>query len=221
MDAPRVIGLFTAATAGEPMHSHESVEVARGLGISGDRYATRRGHWSDPKWRDQQLTLVGIELIEELGLAPDALRRNIVTRGIDLNDLVGLEFGIGDAVMRAQRICAPCGYIGRLNGRPGLFAELDGRGGIRVSVVGGGTIRVGDKIQVVELDDPIAEDSGPPGRITDAHCSGGPQRMVALRQYPMSARLTPTSNLQPGADPISAHSRNEKEKDPDVVAGRS
>jgi MOSC domain-containing protein YiiM len=157
-EPPRVVGLFTAMAAGEPMLSHESVELVAGVGILGDRYATRRGHWSDPRWRDQQLTLVDMELIEELGLAPDALRRNIVTRGVDLHDLIGLEFGIGEAVMRAQRICAPCGYIGRLNRRPTLFAELKGRGGIRVSVVRGGAIRVGDQIEVLGLGDPIAED---------------------------------------------------------------
>ena len=154
---PRVVGLFTAVAAGEPMRAHPSVEVAAGIGIPGDRYATKRGHWSDPRWLDQQLTLVGAELLDELGLAPDALRRNIVTRGIDLHDLIGLEFGIGDAVLRGKRICTPCGYIGRLNSRPRLLAELHGRGGIRVSVVGGGGIRLGDTIEVLGLGDPIAE----------------------------------------------------------------
>lgn len=156
--SPSVIGLFTAATAGEPMQEHQLVAVEAGVGIRGDRYATRRGHWSDPRWRDQQVTLVGIELLHELGLPPPALRRNIVTEGIDLNDLIGLEFGIGDVVMRGQRICAPCGYIGRLNQRPTLFTELAGRGGIRVSVMQGGTIRLGDDIRILGLGDPIAED---------------------------------------------------------------
>jgi hypothetical protein len=155
---PQVVGLFTAVAAGEPMRTHASVEVAAGIGILGDRYATRLGHWSDPRWRDQQLTLVGVELLDELGLAPDALRRNIVTRGIDLHDLIGLEFGIGDAVMRGKRICTPCAYIGRLNDRPGLLAELQGRGGIRVSVVRGGVIRLGDPIEILGLGDPLAED---------------------------------------------------------------
>src|SRR6266542_3680129 len=108
-ETPRVVGIFTAIAAGEPMRSHASVEVAPGIGILGDRYATKRGHWSDPRWRDQQLTLVGMELLDELGLAPDALRRNVVTRGIHLHDLIGLEFGIGHAVMRGKRICTPCG----------------------------------------------------------------------------------------------------------------
>lgn len=158
MDTPRVTGIFTAARAGEPMNSHESVRVLPGIGIPGDRYATRTGHWSDPKWRDQELTLVAVELLDELGLAHDALRRNIVTWGIDLNDLIGLEFAIGGAIMRAQRICSPCAYIGRLNERPGLFGELDGRGGIRVSVVGEGVISLGDEIRIIGIGDPIAED---------------------------------------------------------------
>jgi hypothetical protein len=152
------VGLFTAVAAGEPMISHEAVAVAPGIGIPHDRYATRRGHWSDPRWRDQQLTLVALELIDALGLTPDALRRNVVTQGIDLHDLIGLEFRIGDVVMRGKRICTPCGYIGRLNGRPGLLAELNGRGGIRVSVVRGGIMRIGDSIEVLGLGDPIEED---------------------------------------------------------------
>lgn len=158
MNEPKVLGIFTAASAGARMDSHESVRVVPGLGIPGDRYATRTGHWSDPKWRDQQLTLVDAELLNELGVARHALRRNIVTQGINLNDLIGLEFGIGGAVMRAQRICSPCAYIGRLNERPGLFTELDGRGGIRVSVIGEGVISLGDEIRIIGLGDPIAED---------------------------------------------------------------
>lgn len=160
-DTPRVLGIYTAAAAGEPMRSHESVTVEARIGITGDRYATRLGHWSDPKWRDQQLTLVGIELLDELRLSPDALRRNIVTAGVELYDLIGLEFGIGSVVMRGKRICAPCGYIGRLNNRTGLFTELAGRGGIRVSVVQGGVMRVGDEIRVLGIGDPIEEDEPP------------------------------------------------------------
>ena len=132
--------------------------MAAGIGILGDRYATTRGHWSDPRWRDQQLTLVGVDLLEALGLAPAALRRNIVTRGIDLHDLIGLEFGLGDAVLRGTRIGTPCGYLGRLTGRPGLLAELQGRGGIRVCVVRGGVIRLRDPIEILGPGDPLAED---------------------------------------------------------------
>jgi MOSC domain-containing protein YiiM len=155
---PRVAGLFIADAAGEPMIAPNSADLVAGVGIAGDRYATRRGHWSDPRWRDQQITLVGRELLHELGLSMDALRRNVVTEGIDLEDLIGLEFGIGETVLRGKRICTPCGYIGRLNRRPELFAQLKGRGGIRASIVRGGTVRVGDEIWILGLGDPIAED---------------------------------------------------------------
>lgn len=155
---PRVTALFTAPAAGERMWSHQSVEVMAGLGISGDRYATRQGHWSDVQWKDQQLTIVAQELLDELGLAPDALRRNIVTAGVELNDLIGLEFGIGTARFRGKRICAPCVYIQRLNERPGLFKALEGRGGIRVRVVSNGTIAVGDEIRILGIGDPIEEE---------------------------------------------------------------
>lgn len=145
-----VVALFTAAAAGAPMESHLSVDVVPGLGIPGDRYATRLGHWSDPRWKDQELTFVGLELLEELGLARGALRRNIVTRNVDLLDLVGLEFAIGSSRLAGMRQCAPCAYIERLT-RPELFAQLSGRGGLRARVLEAGTIRVGDELRIIGL----------------------------------------------------------------------
>jgi MOSC domain-containing protein YiiM len=130
------------------------VEV--GLGIPGDRYATRRGHWSDPRWNDQELTLVEAEFLERLGLPLPALRRNIVTSGVDLLDLVGLDFAVGGAVLRGARPCAPCKYIERLT-RPGLLRELESHGGLRVRVRQAGMIRVGDRIEVVGIADDVED----------------------------------------------------------------
>ncbi len=159
LEPPIVAALFTAVSAGCPMTRHDSFEVVPGLGIPGDRYATRLGHWSDPQWRDQQLTLVSTELLIDLGLAEDALRRNIVTSGIDLDILVGLQFGIGTAVLEGRRLCAPCAYIGRLNGRPGLFKTLDGRGGIRVAIVEGGRISLGDEVRILGAADHVFDEA--------------------------------------------------------------
>jgi hypothetical protein len=155
---PIVEALWTAAEAGMPMSERHEVEVVAGLGIPGDRYATRLGHWSDPKWRDQQLTMVSAEFLEALGLAGDALRRNVVTRGIDLDLLVGLTFEIGTAAFEGRRLCAPCAYIERLNQRPGLFKALDGRGGIRVAILTGGTIRLGDTIRITGTADHVFDE---------------------------------------------------------------
>ena len=151
--APTVVGLFTAPHAGAEMEAQPSVEVVAGLGIPGDRYATRLGHWSDPRWKDQELSLVGEELLAELGLEPGALRRNIVTRGIDLLDLIGLQFTIGTARFVGKRQCSPCKYIEGLT-RPGLFGELGGRGGLRAAIVSTGRISIGDELQIVGIAEP-------------------------------------------------------------------
>jgi MOSC domain-containing protein YiiM len=119
------------------------------VGIEGDRYATRRGHWSDPKWPDQQLTLVEAELAEMLGLTAGQLRRNIVTRDCDLAELIGVRFRIGEATVEGVRLCDPCKYIERFT-RAGALKEIAAMGGgLRASVVEGGRVRVGDGIESV------------------------------------------------------------------------
>lgn len=138
--------LLVAAAAREPMELRAEVQVLPGLGIPGDRYATGAGHWSDPRWPDQELTLVEAELAEELSLDPILLRRNIVTRGVRLDGLIGKDFVVGSALLRGVRPCDPCRYIETMT-RPGLFDELRGRGGLRAKVMKGGTITVGDHIQ--------------------------------------------------------------------------
>lgn len=142
-----VVGLFVADAAGEPMRPHASVELVPGVGIPGDRYATGLGHWSDPQWPDQQLTLVEAELCESLRLPLDGLRRNIITRGIALESLIGLEFRIGAARLRGVRVCDPCRYIETVT-HPGLFTELSGRGGLRAAVLEAATIHIGDHLHV-------------------------------------------------------------------------
>jgi hypothetical protein len=150
MKTAAVLGLFTAPAAGQPMESHTWLQLVAGLGIPGDRYATRLGHWSDPRWKDQELTLVGVELLDELSLGMADLRRNVVTHGIDLLDLIDVEFAIGSARLVGKRQCSPCGYIEGLT-RPGLFSELGGRGGLRAAIVGSGRVSVGDEVRILRV----------------------------------------------------------------------
>lgn len=142
-----VVGLYTAAVAGEPMVGHTEVEVRPGLGIVGDRYALGRGYWSDPRWPDQELTLVEAEVAEALGVEAGALRRNVVTRGGALNALIGVRFRIGEVVLEGVRPCDPCRYLERFTW-PGLARALAGRGGLRARVLTAGRLRVGDAIVV-------------------------------------------------------------------------
>jgi len=80
------------------------------------------------------------------GSLPDeAARRNVVTRGVPLNHLVGREFQIGAVRLRGTRLCEPCAYLEGLT-LPGVLAGLIHRGGLRAEIVTGGTIRVEDAI---------------------------------------------------------------------------
>ena len=76
-------------------------------------------------------------------------RRNLVTEGVDLDQLVGRTFSVGDVVMRGVRDCPPCKYLEGLT-RPGVLAALKGRGGLRADIVRAGVLRVGDKIAEVD-----------------------------------------------------------------------
>jgi MOSC domain-containing protein YiiM len=140
-----VVGIYIAQAAGMPMQWCERVELMAGVGIVGDRYATRRGHWSDPRWPDQELTLVEEEIAEELGIAAGNLRRNVVTRGILLTSLIGVTFAIGSVELHGVRPCNPCGYLDGLT-RPGVAARLGDRGGLRALILDNGPIRVGDTV---------------------------------------------------------------------------
>jgi hypothetical protein len=145
----RVVGLYTATEAGAPVASRETVEIEAGRGIVGDRYATGSGYWSDPKWPDQELTLVEAEVADALAIEAGALRRNVVTRGVRLDDLIGRRFRIGDAVIEGVRPCDPCRHIESLT-RPGIARELVGRGGLRARILTSGRLRVGDAVLVLQ-----------------------------------------------------------------------
>lgn len=153
-----VVAIYTAPSAGAPMVPREAAVLVAGVGIEGDRYALRTGTWSAPRWHDQQLTLFAAEVAEAISVEPSLVRRNLVTRGVDLLDLVGLRFRIGAVELAGMRVCAPCRYIQQLNGLPGLTKALGGaNGGLRARIVTGGTIRPGDPLEVVGLDAPLLD----------------------------------------------------------------
>jgi MOSC domain-containing protein YiiM len=134
------------------MLAHPWVEVVAGVGILGDRYATGQGHWSDPRWPHQELTLIEEEVAEEVAIAAVHVRRNIVTRGVRLNALVGVTFQIGSVRLVGVRLCDPCRYLETLT-RPGLLRALQDRGGLRTSIVHGGRIHVGDRVTTLPAPD--------------------------------------------------------------------
>jgi MOSC domain-containing protein YiiM len=149
-----VLSIHIAPKAEAPMVAVEAVRAEPGRGLDGDRYSEHTGKYSDTPGSGREVTLVASEVLEAIELeqgirlAPGESRRNITTRGVDLNALVEREFRVGDVVLRGTRLCEPCEYLQGLTGQDGLLKALVHRGGLRCDIVRGGTIRVGDKISV-------------------------------------------------------------------------
>ena len=125
-----------------------------GRGLEGDRYFEHRGTFSNAYGRGHDLTVIEAEALDGLELpagklAPEEARRNILSRGIDLNALVGEHFKIGEVECFGQRLCEPCSHLERLTtqaGKAGTLRGLIHKGGLRVDVLTDGEIGVGDRI---------------------------------------------------------------------------
>jgi MOSC domain-containing protein YiiM len=133
------------ATANGPGIELQTAKVAPGCGIEGDRYANGTGSFYKPGKPGQDVTLIEAEALADVGLTAADSGRNVVTRGIGLNDLVGKRFRIGDAELRGAELCHPCRT---LRDRTGVLRELVGRGGLCADVLVAGEFGPGDEIEV-------------------------------------------------------------------------
>jgi MOSC domain-containing protein YiiM len=124
------------------------VQVLAGQGLAGDRHVFGTGTFPS-KLPGSALTLIEAEVCESFDPALDASehRRNLVTRGIGLNGLVGREFAIGDVRCRGTRLCEPCTVIQGYSTRP-VLRPLVHRGGLRADILTDGTINTGDVIRL-------------------------------------------------------------------------
>jgi MOSC domain-containing protein YiiM len=144
-----VKSIYIASAARAPMCQVESARAIPGAGLEGDRYAAGIGTFSKPK-PDHELTLIESEAIEALerdyaiSIEAGNARRNLVTRGVALNHLVGREFMIGDVRVRGLRLCEPCDHLEKLTGQA-LIKGLRHRGGLRAQILTDGIIRTGDR----------------------------------------------------------------------------
>lgn len=142
--AGTVEAILVAPGAEEPLHRVDHADAVPGRGLAGDRYFEGRGTFSG-RGQGYELTLVQAEVLDELGLPWEDARRNVVTRGIDLNALVGRRFRIGDVQCVGRRLAEPCAHLERLS-RPGLMRPLVHRAGLRADILAGGTIAAGDAV---------------------------------------------------------------------------
>jgi MOSC domain-containing protein YiiM len=142
----RVAAILTAPEAESPVVRVASADAAAGSGLVGDRYHDGCGTFSGPG-HGYQLTLVEAEVLDSIDLPWEQARRNIVTRGIALNALVGRRFTIGPVECVGRRLAEPCSHLERL-ARPGLLRPLVHRAGLRADITRGGAISTGDQIAV-------------------------------------------------------------------------
>jgi MOSC domain-containing protein YiiM len=146
----KVESIYIAPGAKAPTHTITEAEAVPGAGLAGDRYFLKQGTFFKPE-PDYELTLIEAEAIEaaereyEIKMNPGEARRNVVTRDVPLNHLVGREFRIGDVKVRGIRLCEPCAHLQSLVGLP-VIKSLRHRGGLRAQILTQGIIRVGDAI---------------------------------------------------------------------------
>jgi hypothetical protein len=132
--------------ANGPAIELDRAAVAPGEAIAGDRYANGTGSFYEAGKDGQDVTLIEAEALEATGLSAEDSGRNVVTRGIALNDLVGRRFRVGAAELQGNRLCEPCAT---LRDRTGVFRELVGRGGLRADVLVAGEFAPGDDIETL------------------------------------------------------------------------
>jgi MOSC domain-containing protein YiiM len=130
-----------------PSHAIAQVGAARALagkGLAADRHF--KPHGAKP---GRALTLIEAEALEDVGLTGAQSRRQVVVRGVRLNDLVGRRFRVGNVECLGVELCEPCGHLEAMT-RPGIVKALVHRGGLNADILTDGQISVGDAIVVDE-----------------------------------------------------------------------
>jgi MOSC domain-containing protein YiiM len=142
-----VVGIYIAAENGELPQPVDRVQALAGKGLEGNRYFFADGNAPDGR----ALTVIAVEAVEAMerehgiALEPAATRRNVVTRGVDVNALVGKRFRVGDVECMGVELCEPCTHLQSLT-KPGVIKGLTHRGGLNADILSDGEIAVGDAV---------------------------------------------------------------------------
>jgi MOSC domain-containing protein YiiM len=143
----RVEGIFITPTHGELPQPVARVTAVAGRGLEGNRY------FAEDAEPGRAITLVAAEAVEAMeaehgiSIEPRETRRNVVTRGVDVNALVGKRFRIGDVECEGVELCHPCRHLESMT-KPGIIKGLAHRGGLNADILAGGEINIGDPVVV-------------------------------------------------------------------------
>ena len=146
----QVEAIFVAAERGELPAPVDRVRAYAGRGLEGNRYYWVEG--DAPPGR--AVTLIAAEAVDavaqdgDVSIEPAATRRNVLTRGIDVNELVGKRFRIGDVECEGVELCEPCAHLESMT-QPGMIKAFVHRGGLNADILTDGEITVGDPVTVV------------------------------------------------------------------------
>lgn len=152
-DAGTVEAIHVAPESKADPEAVSTVEAVAGRGLRGDRYFAETGTFSDGARPKRALTFIEAEAVEaiaqeaDIELEPGAHRRNVTTRNVALNHLVGERFTVGDAVCEGTMLCEPCEHLQSLT-EDGVLDALVHRGGLCAKIVDGGTIETGDAVTI-------------------------------------------------------------------------
>jgi MOSC domain-containing protein YiiM len=144
-----VEAIFVTSESGDLPAPVDRVRAYAGRGLEGNRYYWDSG--DAPSGR--AVTLIAAEAMDavsregDISIEPAATRRNVLTRGIDVNELVGKRFRIGDVECEGVELCEPCTHLESMT-QPGVIKAFVHRGGLNADILSDGEISVGDAIVV-------------------------------------------------------------------------
>ena len=147
----KVFKLGIASNNNQPIKEVNSIEVLANKGIIGDR------HFHDFNDPYNQLSLIESENIDEynvtfgLNIAYIDFRRNVVTKGIRLNDLIGKKLKVGNVVLEAIDLCRPCRHLTEMLNQKNILKEFMRKGGLRCRILSSSRINLGDKIEIINI----------------------------------------------------------------------
>tara|TARA_Y100000813_G_scaffold142432_1_gene103589 strand:+ start:13 stop:459 length:447 start_codon:yes stop_codon:yes gene_type:complete len=145
-----VFKLGIAAKNNQPIKEVNSIEVLANKGIVGDR------HFNDFNDPYNQLSLIESENIDEynikfgLDIPYINFRRNIITKGIQLNDLIGKKLQIGNVELEGVELCRPCRHLTEMLNQKNILKEFMRKGGLRCQILSSSKISIGDKINLLD-----------------------------------------------------------------------
>ena len=146
---PEVLKLGITANSNQPIQEVNSIEVLANKGIIGDRHFQE---FNDPY---NQISLIESENIDDynmrfgLNIPYIDFRRNVITKGIKLNDLVGKKLKVGSVELEVIDLCRPCRHLTEMLNQDNVLKEFLRKGGLRCQILSSSNIKIGDKIEIL------------------------------------------------------------------------